>query len=239
MTQGKRFVAYYRVSTREQGHSGLGIEAQRAAVAGYLKSHGGIEVQADTLNSGKKVAGLLAEYTEVESGKREDNRPQLHLAMTQARLTGATLLIAKIDRLSRDAHFLIGLEKAGVDFVAADMPNANRLTIRLMAVLAQEEREMISARTKAALAAAKARGVKLGGNRNGRAPADAAAKGAAVRIAKADRFAADVGPIIIELRSAGATLAKIASTLTDRGIRTAAGGVWQPTTVLNVLNRLA
>ena len=107
---------------------------------------------------------LLSEHTEVESGKL-DNRPKLAKALDTCRLTGATLIIAKLDRLSRDAAFLLNLEKAGVEFLAADMPNANRLTVRLMAVIAQEEREMISARTKAALAAAKARGIRLGGRR--------------------------------------------------------------------------
>jgi DNA invertase Pin-like site-specific DNA recombinase len=146
-----RFVAYYRVSTAQQGRSGLGLEAQREAVRVFLDGS----------------AGALAEaFTEVESGKNDD-RPQLARALDTCRLTGAVLVIAKLDRLSRDAHFLLGLEKAGVEFVAADMPNANRLTVRLMAVIAQEEREMISARTKAALAAAKARGKKLGGNRGG------------------------------------------------------------------------
>jgi DNA invertase Pin-like site-specific DNA recombinase len=141
-----RFVAYYRVSTAKQGRSGLGLDAQREAVRAYL-------------NGGNWT--LLAEHTEVESGKVDD-RPELTNALHTCRLTGATLVIAKLDRLSRDAHFLLGLEKAGVEFVAVDMPNANRLTVRLMAVIAQEEREMITARTKAALAAAKARGVRLG-----------------------------------------------------------------------------
>src|ERR1700749_1934972 len=140
-----RFVAYYRVSTAKQGRSGLGLDAQREAVRGYL-------------NGGNWM--LLAERTEVESGKVDD-RPELKAAIKTCRLTGATLVIAKLDRLSRDAHFLLGLGKAGVEFVAVDMPNANRLTVRLMAVIAQEEREMIAARTKSALAAARARGKKL------------------------------------------------------------------------------
>jgi DNA invertase Pin-like site-specific DNA recombinase len=147
-----RFVAYYRVSTAQQGRSGLGLEAQREAVRLFLTGRAG---------------ELAEEFTEVESGKHHLTRPQLARALDACRLTGAVLVIAKLDRLSRDAHFLLGLEKAGVAFVAADMPNANRLTVRLMAVIAQEEREMISARTKAALAAAKARGTKLGGNRGG------------------------------------------------------------------------
>ena len=236
MTTERRFIAYYRVSTHKQGHSGLGLEAQRAAVAAYVLS----STQPQHMVPPEKVAGLLAEYTEIESGKSDTNRPQLQAAMRHARLTGSTLLIAKLDRLSRDAHFLMGLEKAGVDFVAADMPNANRLTVRLMAVLAQEEREMISARTKAALAASKARGTVLGGYRGQGFKVGVQAAGRQAIQDRADLFAADVGPIILELRAAGVTLAKIATTLTDRGIRTASGkGAWAPTTVLNVLNRIA
>ena len=148
MAEGK-FVSYLRVSTARQGRSGLGLEAQRQAVE-------------DFLNGGNWQ--LVKEFVEVESGKNAD-RPQLAKAFQLCRLIGAKLVIAKLDRLSRDAHFLLGLEKAGVDFVAADMPQANRLTIGIMAVMAQHEREMISERTKAALAAAKRRGVKLGGFR--------------------------------------------------------------------------
>jgi DNA invertase Pin-like site-specific DNA recombinase len=148
MAEGK-FVSYLRVSTARQGRSGLGLEAQRKAVE-------------DFLNGGNWQ--LVKEFVEVESGKRAD-RPQLEKAFQLCRLIGAKLVIAKLDRLSRDAHFLLGLEKAGVEFVAADMPQANRLTIGIMAVMAQHEREMISTRTKAALQAAKRRGVKLGGDR--------------------------------------------------------------------------
>lgn len=119
------FVTYLRVSTQRQGQSGLGLEAQQKAVQDYAASCGG---------------AVLAEFVEVESGKRND-RPKLAQAMQRCRLTGAVLLIAKLDRLSRDAHFLIGLEKAGVEFVAADMPHANRLTVGIMALVAQQERE--------------------------------------------------------------------------------------------------
>src|SRR5215213_3033543 len=145
MAEG-RFVSYLRVSTAKQGHSGLGLEAQRQAVADYL-------------NGGQWQ--LVTEVVEIESGKRSD-RPKLEEALRLCRLHNATLVIAKLDRLSRDAHFLLGLEKAGVDFVAADMPSANRLTVGIMAMVADEERRLISKRTKEALAAAKARGVKLG-----------------------------------------------------------------------------
>ena len=146
MVDGK-WISYLRVSTDRQGKSGLGIEAQGHSVAEYL-------------NGG----WLIKEYVEIESGKRID-RPMLAEAIKACRAYGAKLVIAKLDRLSRDAHFLLGLEKAGVDFVAADMPNANRLTVGIMAMVAEEERRMISKRTKEALVAAKARGVKLGGDR--------------------------------------------------------------------------
>ena len=132
MAEGK-FVSYLRVSTARQGKSGLGIEAQRKAVEDYL-------------NGGNWQ--LVKEFKETESGKKAD-RPELAKAFQLCRLTGAKLLIAKLDRLSRDAHFLLGLEKAGVDFVAADMPQANRLTIGIMAVMAEDERRRISERTRA------------------------------------------------------------------------------------------
>lgn len=147
-----RFVSYLRVSTDKQGKSGLGLEAQRESVSQFL-------------NGGDWK--LLQEIVEVESGKKDD-RPQLTKALHQCKVTGSTLLIAKLDRLSRDAHFLLGLQKAGVKFVAADMPEANEMMVGFMALMAQNEREMISKRTREALAAAKRRGVKLG-NPNGAA----------------------------------------------------------------------
>ena len=145
------FVAYYRVSTARQGASGLGLEAQREAVASHVASVGG---------------RILAEHVEVESGKSSD-RPVLADVMRQCRLTGAILLIAKLDRLSRDAGFLIGLRDAGVDFLAADMPNANRLTVGIMALVSEQEPEALSARTTAALAAPTAPGRKLCGRHSG------------------------------------------------------------------------
>jgi len=222
MAEGK-WVSYLRVSTDRQGRSGLGLEAQRKAVD-------------DFLNGGNWK--LVKEFVEVESGKRTD-RPVLADAIKACRLYGARLVIAKIDRLSRDAHFLLGLEKAGVDFVAADMPNANRLTVGIMAMVAEEERRMISARTKAALAAAKRRGVKLGGDRGGKLTRKAreAGNAAMARIA-ADR-AQDIGPVIAELQAAGAkSLNAIADGLNERGIPTAKGGNWSATQVARVKARI-
>jgi DNA invertase Pin-like site-specific DNA recombinase len=219
-----RFVAYYRVSTDRQGRSGLGIEAQKAAVSAFL-------------NGGNW--SVIAEFVEVESGKRSD-RPELGKALHLCRVHNATLVIAKLDRLARDAHFLLGLEKAGIEFVAADMPSANRLTVGIMAMVAEEERRMISARTKAALAAAKARGKKLGGARPGgiKDAERGRALGREARVAKAASRAADLRPIIEVIRAEGATsLRAIAAQLNARGIKPARGVEWQANTVKRVLDR--
>lgn len=215
-----RIVSYLRVSTDRQGKSGLGLEAQRAAVAAYL--NGGVWT-------------LLAEMVEVESGKATTDRPELARAMALCRLTGAILCVAKLDRLSRDAHFLIGLNKADVDFVAVDMPNANKLTVGIMALVAQQEREAISARAKAALTAAKARGTKLGGYRG--APPPPSAKASAGRIAKADLFASRVKLLVRELQATDMTMRAIARELAMRGIKTARGGARTGQAVKNLLAR--
>jgi DNA invertase Pin-like site-specific DNA recombinase len=219
MAEGK-FVSYLRVSTARQGRSGLGIEAQRKAVEDYL-------------NGGNWQ--LAKEFIEIESGKKAD-RPQLEKAFQFCRLIGAKLVIAKLDRLSRDAHFLLGLEKAGVDFVAADIPQATRLTIGIMAVMAEHERRMISERTKAALAAAKRRGVKLGGDRGARLTAKQRALGRAARQAKAHARAVDLTPTIKELQAAGCeSLRAIAAGLDERGIPAARGGKWSAVQVARLL----
>ena len=222
MAEGK-WISYLRVSTDRQGQSGLGIEAQRASVTGFL-------------NGGQWK--LIKEFVEVESGKRSD-RPKLAEALAACRLHGAKLVIAKLDRLSRDAHFLLGLDKAGVDFVAADMPNANRLTVGIMAMVAEEERRLISTRTKEALAAAKARGVKLGGDRGYKPPASANVKAVAAIRRHADARAADILPAIRSLQESGcASLHTIAAGLNAQGIPTTRGkGKWRPAQVARVLKR--
>ena len=221
MSKG-RYVSYLRVSTDRQGRSGLGLEAQRKAVE-------------DFLNGGRWQ--LLAEFVEVESGKRED-RPKLAEALALCRLHGATLVIAKLDRLSRDAHFLLGLQKAEVRFVAADMPEANEMVVGIMAVVAQAERKMISARTKAALAAAKARGKVLGRPENLRNQDAGRERGRARRTAIADARAADLRPIIMDVRASGVpSLRTIAAGLNQRGIPTARGGIWSAVQVKRVLDR--
>ncbi len=219
-----RYVSYLRVSTDRQGRSGLGLEAQRKAVE-------------DFLNGGRW--DLIAEFVEVESGKRDD-RPKLTEALGLCRLHNATLVIAKLDRLSRDAAFLLGLQKAGVRFVAADMPEANELVVGIMAVVAQAERKMISTRTKAALAAAKARGARLGKPENLRNQDEGRMQGRAKRSATAAARAADLRPIITDVRASGASsLREIAAGLNQRGIPAARGGPWSAVQVKRALERRA
>ncbi len=223
MAEGK-WISYLRVSTKHQGRSGLGIEGQRAAVTSFL-------------NGGDW--SLLKEFVEVESGAKSD-RPQLTEALRMCRLYGAKLVIAKLDRLSRDAHFLLGLDKAGVDFVAADMPNANRLTVGILALVAEQERRMISERVRAALAQAKRRGVKLGGKRDGGLSPSCQRKSAKAAKQRADARAAEIMPAIKALQDAGATsLWAIAAGLNEQGIPTTRGsGTWRPVQVARVLARV-
>jgi DNA invertase Pin-like site-specific DNA recombinase len=218
---GGSFVSYLRVSTDKQGRSGLGIEAQRAAVASYLDGFG---------------VEPIAEFVEIESGKRAD-RPELARALAECRMRKATLVIAKLDRLARDAHFLLGLERSGIAFTAADMPNANRLTVGIMAMIAEEERRLISDRTKAALAAAKARGVQLGGRVENLKNAELGRQRAnEKRRARAASRAADLAPVIAAIREEGVTTATaIAKALNDRGIPTTRGGRWQAVQVQRLL----
>ena len=221
-----RVVAYYRVSTAEQGRSGLGLEAQRQAVLSLCQSRGW---------------EVIAEHTEVESGKVAD-RPQLLAALHKAKVTGATLVVAKLDRLSRSVAFLSALQDSGAKFIAADMPGANELTVHIMAAVAQAERQAISKRTKEALRAAKAQGRKLG-NPNGAAALLRAGKGNRAAIAQvmasADALARDLAPIIADIQSTGvASLAALAAELNARHIQTQRGGQWHPSSVRNLLARL-
>jgi DNA invertase Pin-like site-specific DNA recombinase len=216
-----RFVAYYRVSTDRQGRSGLGLEAQREDVQRYL-------------DGGNWT--LAAEVTEVESGKRND-RPELDRALGLCRLYGATLVVAKLDRLARNVAFISKLMESGVDFVAVDFPQANRLTVHILAAVAEHETAMISQRTKAALAAAKARGVKLGNPANLRNRIDGSAKGNAAKTAKADKRAADLLPIIAPLKAGGASLRQIADGLNRCGVPAPRGGDWSAVAVKRILDR--
>jgi DNA invertase Pin-like site-specific DNA recombinase len=222
------YVVYLRVSTERQGRSGLGLEAQQAAVDAFIAA--------------RPDAKLIAPpFTEVESGK-VNNRPELTKALLRAKVTGSTLLIAKIDRLSRDAHFLLGLQKAGVPFVAADMPEANSFTVGIMALVAENERQAISSRTKSALAAAKARGQVLGSPKGA---THLHGKGYDVAAREAQRTAAndrakDLIEVFADLEKDGIVSANAqAKALNDRDIRTARGGRWAAQSVLNVKARLA
>lgn len=219
----KRYVTYIRVSTSKQGVSGLGLAAQQSAVSAFLTSHGGT---------------VVAEYREVESGKI-NGRPQLQAALKRCRQSRAVLLVAKLDRLSRSASFLLGLRDAGVRFICADMPEANELTIGVLASVAQHEREMISVRTTAALAAAKARGTKLGNPRlrpGTRSTALAASQAAAE---KAQTFAEDLREAIEAAQAEGfTTLQQIADKLTELQCQTPGGSHWTPCAVGRVLARL-
>lgn len=220
-----RFVSYLRVSTERQGASGLGLEAQQEAVRAYL-------------NGGKW--SLVAEVVEVESGKRND-RPKLAEAIRLCRLHKATLVVAKLDRLARNVAFVSALMESGVDFVAVDFPQANRLTVHILAAVAEHEAAMISQRTKDALQAAKARGVKLGGNRGAIITPEARMAGRASATAKAKARASDLLPIITELQGAGTTsLGGLARALSERGIPTARGGAsWTAMQVSRVLAQAA
>ena len=217
-----KYVAYYRVSTQKQGKSGLGLDAQRKMVADFVAANGG---------------ELASEYTEIESGKRDD-RPELMAAMKHANLVGGKLLVGKLDRLSRDLHFITSLQKSKVDFLVCDLPGCDSFTINIYGALAQREREMISARTKAGLAAAKARGVKLGtDNLKPELVHEASAKGVQVRQQNANDFAAKVKPVIEALVGQGKSLRGVAAELDMIGVKTARGGKWTATAVKNALWR--
>ena len=208
------FIVYLRCSTGKQQASGLGIEAQREAVQRYAAQTFGI---------------IITEYVETESGAKSD-RPELARALGQCRRTKATLLIARLDRLSRSLSFVAQLLDANVEIRCADMPEANRLLLQMLAVFSEHERQMIRDRTKAALAAAKARGAVLGAH--GKVLA-------AQNRSDAYRHAEGLRPVIMQARDAGChSLPQIAEYLTAHGHRTASGGQWHPMTVRRILDRL-
>jgi DNA invertase Pin-like site-specific DNA recombinase len=220
--QSGRYVAYYRVSGESQGRSGLGLEAQREAVRRFLEGKGW---------------PLIAEFTEVETGKGSNalaRRPQLREALATARKAKATLVIAKLDRLSRNVAFISQIMEAGVDFVAVDNPHATRLTLHILAAVAEHERDMISERTKAALAAAKARGTVLGAMGRVRGPilAEQNKKSAMERLAPlADQLRA--------MKTERLSVRKIAARLNEQGVSSPAGGRWHASNVQLALKRLA
>jgi DNA invertase Pin-like site-specific DNA recombinase len=222
-----QIISYLRVSTVKQGISGLGLEAQRAAVASYAAAGG---------------HRIVAEHVEVESGAKA-SRPELAAALTACRLHRATLVIAKLDRLARNVAFIANLMEGGVDFIACDMPHANRLTLHLLAAIAEHEREMISQRTKAALQAAKARGVKLG-NPNGAAGLKphmvrATARSASIRREKADRHAFAVRNVVQQLHDSGSSSRSLAVELNRLQIPSPRGGLWHGQQVRRTLARVS
>jgi DNA invertase Pin-like site-specific DNA recombinase len=224
-----QIVAYLRVSTVRQGESGLGLEAQRAAVASYAKAQG---------------ATILREFVEVESGKKSD-RPQLKAALAHARRSKARLVVAKLDRLSRNVAFLSAIMEAGVEFSACDVPSASRVVLHILAAIAEEEARAISVRTKAALAAAKARGTLLGTNRPGSVKVSTEARklgqarGSRANREKAIAGYADLLPYVSQLRSQGVTLVGIASVLNAEGHVTRNGAAWSPAQIHRLLARAA
>lgn len=219
-------VLYTRVSTSRQSKSGLGLEAQRTACQQFAAQHG---------------FQIVQEFQDVETGKGADaleRRPQLATALSEAKKLKCPVLVAKLDRLSRDVAFISGLMAKGVSFIVAELgPDVESFMLHIYAALAEKERRLISERTKAALAAKKARGAKLGNRTNLR---DAQQKGLAERLRRADQFAGNVLPIIQSIKKAGVlTYAGIAEALNMRGIATARGGTWYPSTVQKLTARFA
>jgi DNA invertase Pin-like site-specific DNA recombinase len=226
----QKFVTYFRVSTKQQGASGLGLEAQEAAVKRYVAEVGG-EI-------------IAPAFTEIESGKVKD-RPELKKAIAHARRHKAKLLVAKLDRLSRNLAFVATLMDSKVDFIACDNPHANTLTIHILAAVGQEEARAISARTKAALEAAKARGTLLGSSRPGhwegredrRAAGQKKATEKAAKVKKEKRLAdvADLLPALKELKEEGRSLRAIATEMESRGTTSPTGAPWNPMMVMRLL----
>lgn len=220
----KKYIAYYRVSTADQGRSGLGLEAQQETVKRYIQKMGG---------------ELLEEYTEIESGAKND-RPQLNKALNLARRRGSIFIIAKLDRLSRNHLFISQLMESKVEFVACDIPEANSFTIHIFSALAQQERELISTRTKQALQAKKAQGVTLGTPRNLTESAQAKGRrmGNEVKSRKAEEFARLMLPVIQGYQAEDLSLRAIARKLNEAGELTASGktGAWTATAVKNLLD---
>jgi DNA invertase Pin-like site-specific DNA recombinase len=219
-----RVIAYLRVSTERQQRSGLGIEAQRAHIASFAATEG---------------VAIIGEYAEVETGKGSDaldRRPQLAAALAAARTAKCSIVVSKLDRLSRDVAFVSGLMAQRVPFIVAELGrDADPFMLHLYAALAEKERRLISERTKAALAAKKASGVKLGNPTNA---AQACAKGRQVQVDAAQEFARSLVPVIRALRSSGVTtLRAMSAALNQRGIRSSRGGQWHPSAVASLLTR--
>ena len=198
------YIVYYRVSTKKQGQSGLGLEAQRTIVENFIKGN-----------------QVIAEFTEIETGKSA-NRPQLNKALECCKSNNATLVVAKLDRLARNLHFVTSLQAANVDFVCCDMPSANRLTIHIIAAIAENEAQLISQRTKAALAEKKKQGIKLGNPQNNGLTSNSIAKGMNIRKENAlsNERNKQAGTLILSMRNNGAKWSEIVSQLNANGFKT-------------------
>lgn len=219
MKSEKTFIPYYRVSTRSQGDSGLGLDAQKSTVENYLKNNNGV---------------VLNSYTEIESGKSSDNRPELIKALNQCLETDSTLLISKLDRLSRDVEFIAKLMKTKVKFVAIDLPDANEFTIHIFASLAQQERKYISTRTKEALKSLKEKGIKLGAP-NATFTDDMRLKSAQVLNSKRLNNENNIRAKSVINLMKDKTLQEIATYLNDNGFISSRGGKFYPSTIKNLL----
>lgn len=216
----QQYIIYYRVSTEEQGKSGLGLDAQRRDIDIFLNTYS------------DQPSGVIATYTDIQSGK-DDHRPELSAAIEQAKATGAVLLVAKLDRLSRRVSFIAGLmEDKKLSFRVAQMPYADKFQLHIYAALAEQERDFISKRTKAALAAAKERGVKLGGLR------DKTMQRNKVRKEQAQQRAEELRAVLMPMKESGQTLEKMAAFLDASNWQTPRGGKWSKTQVSRVLARL-
>ena len=221
MHQPQTFVAYFRVSTQRQGASGLGSEAQRLAVSRYLA---------------ERSQTALGEFVETETGKGAnalEKRPQLRSALELCKKTGATLLIAKLDRLARNVHFISGLIETGVDFIAADMPQANKVMLQMHAVMSEWERDQISERTRAALAAAKARGVVLGATGK-----DNLRQHSVERRQAANAFAVRLSGLVEGFKARGFTQRQMVAELNAVGVKAPRGGEWRLGQVQRLLGQL-
>lgn len=218
-----KLIAYHRVSTTKQGQSGLGLDSQKEIVREYAKRTNG---------------NIIGSFTEVESGSK-DNRPELQTALRECRLKGATLVIAKLDRLSRNRNFLLMMDDSSINFVCCDMPEANKLTIGLMACMADYERQLISERTKAALAQAKKRGVKLGNPKLNQVRNTDTSKAVKAAAAKTKKINIELKQVVEEFKETAKenlSLRKIAQLLNDAGYRTVRGGQFRATTVNRILS---
>lgn len=217
-----KYIVYYRVSTKKQAVSGLGLDAQKTIVKNYLKD----------------CNNIIAEFTEVETGKSA-NRPKLNDALQCCKENNATLIVAKLDRLARNLHFVTSLQAANIDFICCDMPTANRLTIHIISAIAENEAQLISQRTKQALAEKKKQGIKLGNPKNNGLTEASIAKGRSIRSENAlsDERNRKAGTLVLMMRNNGSKWSEIVSQLNQNGFRTRRNSMFDITAVKRLYNR--